>query len=247
MRLLAGETRIRSDHRRDAPAAGRHWRLNRMAFAGAPSSEKLPAMRSALCACLSIGALLGLIVAAAASAAPPPSDGVVDLLTAANAEIVGPSANARTRTVGGGGDVNGDGLADVLVGSPEVGAAGRPRGGSCGCLPGGPGRPTSIWPPPAALALARIDGAAPFDELGAVLGDGGRDVNGDGAADILVGAPGADNNGRVGSGSAYVIFGGAGLSDLDLAALGASGARIDGAAARRVRRMARGPRGRCEP
>ena len=105
MRLLAGETRIRSDHRRDAPAAaGRHWRLNRVAFAGAPSSEKLPAMRSALCACLSIGALLGLIVVAAASAAPPPSDGVVDLLTAANAEIVGPSANARTRTVGGGHD-----------------------------------------------------------------------------------------------------------------------------------------------
>ena len=51
------------------------------------------------------------------------------------------------------------------------------------------------------------------------------------SADILVGAPGADNNGRVGSGSAYVIFGGAGLSDVDLAALGASGARIDGAAA----------------
>ncbi len=56
------------------------------------------------------------------------------------------------------------------------------------------------------------------------------DVNGDRVADILVGAHGADNNGRVGSGSAYVIFGGAGLSDVNLAALGASGARIDGAA-----------------
>jgi hypothetical protein len=187
-------------------------------------------MRSALRACLSIGALLGLIVASAASAAPPPSDGVVDLLTAANAEIVGPSANARTRTVGGGGDVNGDGLADVLVGSPEVSAAGRPRAGSVWVL-AGRAQPADVdLAAPGPLALARIDGAAAFDDLGRFSVTVAGDVNGDRVADILVGAPGADNNGRVGSGSAYVIFGGAGLSDVDLAALGASGARIDGAA-----------------
>jgi FG-GAP repeat len=187
-------------------------------------------MRSALCACLSIGALLGLIVAAAASAAPPPSDGVVDLLTAANAEIVGPSANARTRTVGGGGDVNGDGLADVLVGSPEVGPTGRPRAGWVWVLAGRTQPADVDLAAPGPLALARMDGAAPFDELARFSVAVAGDVNGDGAADILMGAPGADNNGRVGSGSAYVIFGGAGLSDVDLAALGASGARIDGAA-----------------
>ena len=186
--------------------------------------------RSRACA-LSLTALLGTVIAATAAAAPPPSDGVVDLLTAANAEIVGPSVNARVGAVGGGADVNGDGRADVLVSSSQVSPAGRARAGSVWVL-AGRAQPADVdLAAPGPLAPARIDGAAPFDGLGRSSVTVAGDVNADGMADILVGAPSADNNGRVGSGSAYVVFGKARLGDVDLAALGTSGARIDGAVA----------------
>src|SRR5207247_10349827 len=56
------------------------------------------------------------------------------------------------------------------------------------------------------------------------------DINKDGRPDLLIGAPGAGNNGRDSSGSAYVVVTGAGTGAIDLAALGDNGTRIDGAA-----------------
>ena len=56
-------------------------------------------------------------------------------------------------------------------------------------------------------------------------------MNGDGRADVLVGAAVHDNNGRTISGSAYVVFGKTTTTTVDLAALGSGGFRIDGAAA----------------
>ena len=50
-------------------------------------------------------------------------------------------------------------------------------------------------------------------------------------ADVIVGAFGADNNGRTNSGSAYVVFGKTTNTSVDLLALGSGGFRIDGAAA----------------
>ena len=43
-------------------------------------------------------------------------------------------------------------------------------------------------------------------------------MNGDGRADVLVGSSHADNNGRMGSGSAYVVFGKTDTKSVDLAA-----------------------------
>lgn len=56
------------------------------------------------------------------------------------------------------------------------------------------------------------------------------DVNGDGAADVLVGDILASNNGRGSSGSVYVIYGKGSNTTVDVTALGSSGYRIDGAA-----------------
>ena len=56
------------------------------------------------------------------------------------------------------------------------------------------------------------------------------DVNGDGRDDVIVGARYTSANDRPQSGSAYVVFGRPGLAAIDLAALGTSGFRIDGAA-----------------
>jgi hypothetical protein len=60
---------------------------------------------------------------------------------------------------------------------------------------------------------------------------GAGDVNGDGRGDIVIGAPFEDNNGRVDSGSAYVVFGQQQPATVDLANLGAQGFRMDGARA----------------
>src|SRR5262249_56856497 len=56
------------------------------------------------------------------------------------------------------------------------------------------------------------------------------DFNGDGFADILVGAPGADPGGSTNGGSVYVLFGKpSGFGDIDLANFSpADGFRIDG-------------------
>src|SRR3954453_19776562 len=47
---------------------------------------------------------------------------------------------------------------------------------------------------------------APDRSLGGSVAAAG-DVNGDGSADLIVGAPESSRNGRKGSGSAYVVFG----------------------------------------
>jgi len=60
---------------------------------------------------------------------------------------------------------------------------------------------------PAAVADVRgprIDGAAQDDRAGRAVA-GGADINGDGHGDVLVGAPYANNNDRVDSGSGYIL------------------------------------------
>jgi FG-GAP repeat protein len=127
------------------------------------------------------------------------------------------------------GDVNGDGRADVLLGASSADKNGRRNSGSAYVV-FGKSDTTSVDLAALGARGFRIDGAAANDEAGDSVAGAG-DVNGDGRADVLVGAPGASNNGR-NSGSAYVVFGKTGTASVDLAALGARGFRMDGAAGR---------------
>jgi hypothetical protein len=94
--------------------------------------------------------------------------------------------------VAGAGDVNGDGYADVVVGA-QFAAEGNGRIYIYAGSPGGLS-PTPSW---------TAEGAAYGDDFGSSV-SGAGDVNGDGYADILVGAPGAGDNEE---GQAYLFFG----------------------------------------
>jgi hypothetical protein len=106
-------------------------------------------------------------------------------------------------------DVTGDGLADLIIGAP--GGAGQANdkadaGKVCVIL----GRQSweSVIDLAAVPADATVYGAEAGDRCGYTVSAG--DVNGDGTADIVIGACAADGpgNGRVeGSGEAYVIYG----------------------------------------
>jgi hypothetical protein len=140
-------------------------------------------------------------------------------------------------SVGAVGDVNGDGVDDLVVGSYGADSNSKVDAGTSYVLFG-----HSV-----ATAFGTIDlstfssGIAGFKILGATAGDisgytasGGVDINGDGYGDVLIGAVYFDGpSSRTDCGAAYVIFGHSAATtfmDVDLAALSSSqGFRIAGA------------------
>ncbi len=136
------------------------------------------------------------------------------------------------------GDVNGDGYADLIIGAP-FSAANGPDSGRSYVVFGGP---TDF---PTEVPLWSLDGSNGFRMTGA-NGEGSGwavsktgDVNGDGFADVVIGAIYASPNGQAYSGAAYVVFGKASFAgsldanaSLDLGALdGSDGFRISGVTA----------------
>ncbi len=108
-------------------------------------------------------------------------------------------------SVSSAGDVNGDGLGDLIIGAPNAGAQDY---GAAYVLFG------QADPMNATVGLGALDAKHGFWVYGDYAGDfagasvsAAGDINGDGFDDILVGAPGADPNGAS-SGAVEVIFGG---------------------------------------
>jgi len=136
------------------------------------------------------------------------------------------TADYSGRSVSGAGDVNGDGLADLIVGAfraegdsnwyagESYVVFGKVSAGSVDLANLGSGG-------------FRIDGFDAGDRSGFSV-SGAGDVNGDGLADLIVGALGGDPNGDYDAGESYVVFGKTSADTVDLGALGSGGFRIDG-------------------
>jgi Ca2+-binding RTX toxin-like protein len=127
-------------------------------------------------------------------------------------------SGANFHGAAGGRDVNGDGLADVVLGDSGVDAAWVVFGSQA---------PSDVNVGSLGSRGFKMAGGA-GDGTGVSVAET-ADMNGDGKAEVVVGAFGTNNNGRNGSGSAYVVFGRASTSEITLPLL-TSGFRIDGAA-----------------
>lgn len=124
--------------------------------------------------------------------------------------IQGESSNDNSGvSVSGAGDINDDGVGDILIGAPNAGTPGNP----------GYGKGYVIWgikgTRPSPFALSSLYGAnggfifmgdSSTDFCGRSVSNTG-DINGDGISDLIFGAPLAYPIGRVYGGKSYVIFG----------------------------------------
>ena len=149
--------------------------------------------------------------------------------------LTGADANDGSgSSVSSAGDVNGDGFADLIIGAPSsVGASAEEYEGQSYVVFG-----KASWAGTPSIDLATLDGTNGFrlngdgayDRSGASVSSAG-DVNGDGFADLIIGAP-ENVYGYYGDGLSYVVFGKAdwsGVPSLDLATLnGTNGFRVDG-------------------
>ena len=119
-------------------------------------------------------------------------------------------------SVSGAGDVNGDGIDDLIVGAPSSFVNGNENAGASYVVFG------TDQGSAATLELASIDGdngfvisgISAFDNSGYSV-SGAGDVNGDGIDDLIIGIRTASPNGVFAAGQSYVVFG----SDQGFAAL----------------------------
>lgn len=133
------------------------------------------------------------------------------------------SAGASSRTggsVSGGGDVNNDGLDDVVLGAFAANS-----GTGAAYVVFGKTTATAVSPSSLGTAGFAINGITSGDRAGTSVSIMG-DLNGDNRADIIVGAPNANGF----AGAVYVVFGKTDTTAVNLSSLGTGGFVINGAA-----------------
>jgi hypothetical protein len=115
------------------------------------------------------------------------------------------------RAASAAGDVNGDGVADLLFGTPGAEVSGHSEAGRVYVVYGNAGGFVANFQLQLLLPSGGGDGSEGFTLEGARMNDitgtslaGAGDVDGDGLADLLIGAPGVPDNA---SGRAFLVFG----------------------------------------
>ncbi|MFC1688454.1 beta strand repeat-containing protein [Pseudomonadota bacterium] len=143
----------------------------------------------------------------------------VSALTGSNGfALYGTSAGDNSgSSVASAGDINADGVSDLLIGANLADPHGEASGASYVVFGKQQGQG---WP--STVALSSLNGASGFRAKGVSAGDqsgtsvsGAGDVNSDGKVDFVVGAPLADPNG-IDSGAAYVVYDATAVSSGDI-------------------------------
>lgn len=165
--------------------------------------------------------------------------------------IYGAQANGRAGIWGDLGDVDGDGFADIVIGSDQLSNQNGTHVGGCFIVFGAANLPSIIdlAAPPAGVRTVTIFGEDNEDHWGAALHVG--DINNDGFGDVIIGGSifrdsasfispqqeegghnqrGANLNGqRPGCGEAYVVYGKSNWTNVDLHNPPANATRVIGA------------------
>jgi hypothetical protein len=148
----------------------------------------------------------------------------LDTASAAGFKMMGSMAGeAFGSAVAAAGDVNGDGYHDVVIGAPHAAPGGRADAGVAYIVFG------NSNPTPLTVVGAVLSGAGVQDLCGTAVASVG-DMNRDGYADIVIGAPQADPLGRSNAGNTYVLYGGPGLTDMEISTFtgGSAGFKVKG-------------------
>ncbi|MEL7034469.1 MAG: hypothetical protein AAFO04_02445 [Cyanobacteria bacterium J06592_8] len=128
-------------------------------------------------------------------------------------------------SVSNAGDVNGDGIDDLIIGASSADPNGNENAGESYIVFGSSNGFDSSLELSALNASNgfTINGVDAFDGSGRSV-SGAGDVNGDGIDDIIIGAPFANPNGNENSGESYIVFGSKNGfdSNLDLSSLNGS-------------------------
>jgi hypothetical protein len=114
------------------------------------------------------------------------------------------------RSVISGSDINSDGMADLIISTPNADPNGIRDAGSTYVVFGGTTVAAGGSLEPSSLDGSNgfiINGINEYGYLGRSVSSG-SDINADGIADLIIGAPDADPNGIRNAGSTYVVFGG---------------------------------------
>jgi len=143
-----------------------------------------------------------------------------------NGAAAGDRAGLRVSEAG---DVNGDGLDDFIIGARQADPNGADSGAAYVVFGSKDGRNVELSDIEAGIGGFVVRGVSAGDNAGAST-HGGSDVNGDGLADIVVGARHDDPNGN-NSGAAFVVFGKKDTTAVELSAIeaGTGGFVINGA------------------
>lgn len=180
----------------------------------------------------------GLLLGPIHAAAQPWSGGSFDLstLNGTNGFVInGINAGDRIgRALSTAGDINGDGIDDILIGAQEADPNGFSSAGESYIVFGGATIGSSGSFELSALNGSngiRLLGTAQGDQTGYAVSPAG-DLNNDGIDDVIIGAYLADPNGKFAAGTSYVVFGSTSIGaapTLTLASLnGSNGFLING-------------------
>ena len=145
-------------------------------------------------------------------------NGTASLANVTDAKLIGTNAEGHFGfSVAGAGDVNGDGVDDLLVGAPYSDRR-KPNAGAARLFLGSESLTGTV---DAAIAPISVFGEAPGDRFGWSVA-GSVDVDCDDRADVLVGAPFRDT-GVTDAGTAYVVFGKSTADSVAVARLSGNG------------------------